>query len=218
MGAVVHLVKGQFRCSELNQEFMLQLDPPGKGLPDGTEFDSSGTSVPAGVPTNVPPSTSTLQFNSSDGIATPVLQNIFSINLVVTDTSFHGCVSRELVYNPPPNNNSTLYTTQGIDSSLVRTCPSTLVSIQHVTREGDIVIVPNNDEHPRVRSLNLMSPLKINYCFNYYYSVFNCSNSVTTFSIPNVCGETGQQIRSIINTETAVLHTINLKKMLLVIT
>ena len=197
---------------------MLQLDPPGKGLPDGTEYDSLSTSVPADVPSNVPPLTSTLQFTSSDGIATPVLQNIFSINLVVTDTSFHGCVSRELMYNPPPNNNSTLYTTQGIDSSLVRTCPSTLVSNQHVTREGDIVIVPNNDEHPRVKSLNLMSPLKINYCYNYYYSVFNYSNSVTTFSIPNVCGETGQQIRSIINTETAVLHTINLKKMLLVIT
>ena len=38
---------------------MLQVDPPGKELPDGTEFESSSTSVPAGVPSNVPPLTST---------------------------------------------------------------------------------------------------------------------------------------------------------------
>ena len=107
MGAVVDLVKGQFRCSELNQEFMLQLDPPDKGLPDETEFDSSNTSVPVGVPSNIPPLLSILQYNSSDGIITPVKQYTFSNNLVVTDTSFHGCVSREFVYNPPFNTNST---------------------------------------------------------------------------------------------------------------
>ena len=107
MGAVVDLVKGQLRCSELDQEFMLQLDPPGKGLPDGTEIDSLNSSVPAGVPSNVPPLASTLKYTSSDGIITTVIQNTFSNNLVVTDTSFHGCVSRELVYNPRPTNTST---------------------------------------------------------------------------------------------------------------
>ena len=107
MGAVVDLVKGQLGCSELNQEFMLQLDPPGKGLPDGTQFDSSNSSVPAGVSSNVPSLASTLQYTSSDGIITPVIQNTFSNNLVVTDTSFHGCISRELVYHPPTPNTST---------------------------------------------------------------------------------------------------------------
>ena len=107
MGAIVDLVKGQLRCSELNQEFMLQLDPPGKGLPDGTQFDSSNTSVPAGVSSNVPSLASTLQYTSSDGIITPVIQNNVSNNLVVTDTSFHGCISRELVYKPPTPNTST---------------------------------------------------------------------------------------------------------------
>ena len=86
---------------------MLQLDPPGKVLPDGTEFDNSNTSVPAGVPSNVPLLASTLQYTSSDSIITPVIRNTFSNNLVVTDTSFHDCVSRELVYNPPTTNTST---------------------------------------------------------------------------------------------------------------
>ena len=73
MCAVVDLVKGQLRCSELNQEFMLQLDPPDKGLPDGTEFDSSNTLVHDGVPYNVPSLASILQYTSSDGIITPVI-------------------------------------------------------------------------------------------------------------------------------------------------
>ena len=60
MDAIIGLVTCQLRCSELNQEFMLQLDPPGKGLSDGTEFDSSNISVPSGVLSNVPPLTSTL--------------------------------------------------------------------------------------------------------------------------------------------------------------
>ena len=33
---------------------MLQLDPPGKELPDGANFDNSFATVPDGVPSNVP--------------------------------------------------------------------------------------------------------------------------------------------------------------------
>ena len=106
MGTIVDLVNGQLRCSELNQDFMLQLDPPGKGLPDITNFDSSTASVPSGVPSNVPPLTSTLQYSSSDGIITPVPQNDFSNNLVVADTSFRDFFG-ELLYNPSPNTKST---------------------------------------------------------------------------------------------------------------
>ena len=69
---VVDLGKGQLQCSELNQEFMLQLDSPGKGLHDGTNFDSSTTSGPAGVPSNVPPLSSTLQYTSPNCITIPV--------------------------------------------------------------------------------------------------------------------------------------------------
>ena len=55
--------------------------------------------------------------------------------------------------------------------------------------------------------MNLRSPFKINSCYNSNYSVLNCSNLVTICSIPNICGDTSQPIRSIINTETAVLKT-----------
>ena len=59
--------------------------------------------------------------------------------------------------------------------------------------------------------MKLRSPFKIKSCYNSYYSVFNCSNVVTICSIPNVCGDTSQQIRSMINTETAVLKTKNIQ-------
>ena len=41
----VDLVQGQLICSELNQWFILQLDPPGKILPDGANFDTTFTTV-----------------------------------------------------------------------------------------------------------------------------------------------------------------------------
>ena len=59
--------------------------------------------------------------------------------------------------------------------------------------------------------MNFRSPFKINSCYNSYYSVFNCSNLVITCSIPNVCGDTSQQILSIIITDTAVLKTKNIQ-------
>ena len=35
MGATIDLSRGTLSCSELNSNFPLILDPPGKGLPDG---------------------------------------------------------------------------------------------------------------------------------------------------------------------------------------
>ena len=54
MGAVVDLAKGQFVCLELNKEFMLQLDPPGKGIPDGSTLESFSAVVPDEVPSHIP--------------------------------------------------------------------------------------------------------------------------------------------------------------------
>ena len=72
ISAVVDLVKGQLQCSELAQEFMLQLNHLDKELPDRTNFDNSINSVHAGVSSNVPPLSSTFQYTSSDSIMTPV--------------------------------------------------------------------------------------------------------------------------------------------------
>ena len=40
MGVVVDWVNGQLVCSELDQVFMLQLDPSGKELLDGATYDT----------------------------------------------------------------------------------------------------------------------------------------------------------------------------------
>ena len=55
MGVVVDLENGQLDCKELNSMFPLQLDPPGKYLPDGSSYDSFSNTVPADIPTNVLP-------------------------------------------------------------------------------------------------------------------------------------------------------------------
>ena len=62
MAVVVDLTHSQRKCSELNQEFMLQLDPLGKGIPDGDNFDIFCTTVSDGVISNVPSLSFPLQY------------------------------------------------------------------------------------------------------------------------------------------------------------
>ena len=50
-GAVINLVNSQLDYKELNSVFPLQLDPPGKVLPDGASYDSFFNAVPDGIPT-----------------------------------------------------------------------------------------------------------------------------------------------------------------------
>ena len=83
---------------------MLQLDSPGKGLPDSANFDTYFTTVPDGVPSNVPPLSSSLQYTSSDVTTFFVSQYTYSNNVVVTNNYFQGCISRGLVYHPPTHN------------------------------------------------------------------------------------------------------------------
>ena len=106
MDTVVDLVYGQLKCSELNQEFNLQLDLPGKHLHDGTNFDTPFITVPNIIPSNVLPLFLSLQYNSPDGIITPVSQCTYSNNLVVTDNSSQVCIFRDLVYLQPTQNSS----------------------------------------------------------------------------------------------------------------
>ena len=60
MGTIFDLVKGKLVFSELNQHLMLQLDPPGKTLPDGANFDTSFAIVLDNVTSNVLPLSSIL--------------------------------------------------------------------------------------------------------------------------------------------------------------
>ena len=90
MGDIVDLVKDRLVCSELNQLFMLYLDPINKWIPDGATYDTSFSTVPNGIPS--------IQYTASNETITIPSQNIYSINLVVTDNSFQGCISCELKY------------------------------------------------------------------------------------------------------------------------
>ena len=49
MGAVVYLVKNKLVCSKLNEEFQLQLDPPGTEILDGAIIESFSAVVPGSV-------------------------------------------------------------------------------------------------------------------------------------------------------------------------
>ena len=108
MGAVVDLVNGHLDCKELNSVFPLQLDPPGKGLPDGASLDSFSNAVPAGIPTNVlSQNYSEIQYTASNGTIAPVSESTYSSNIVVNDSSFKGNITRELVYHSPSDTTST---------------------------------------------------------------------------------------------------------------
>ena len=75
MGTVVNLVKGKLVYSELNNESLIQLDPPGKGLIDSTTFHSFSAVVPDCIPSNVPTLVCLpLQYTASDDTISPVSQ------------------------------------------------------------------------------------------------------------------------------------------------
>ena len=102
ISAVVDLVNDQLDYKELNSVFPLQLDPPGKGLPDGASYDSFFNAVPDGILTHVlTKDCSTLQYTASNGTISSVSEATCSSNIVVNDRSFQGCISRKLVYHSP---------------------------------------------------------------------------------------------------------------------
>ena len=86
MDDVVNLVKDQLVCSELNQVFMLQLNPLDNGLLDSATYDVA--TMHGSVPSNILSVYSPIQYTSCDGTINPVSQNIHSRNLVVTDNYF----------------------------------------------------------------------------------------------------------------------------------
>ena len=92
IGDVVDLFKGQLVYSELNQVFILKLDPSGKGLPDVAIYDTFLLLCLVVFFSNVLPLLSPIQCTISDETITYVSQNKHSSDLVVTDYSFQGCI------------------------------------------------------------------------------------------------------------------------------
>ena len=87
LDTVIDLVKCRLVYLEINQDFILQVDPSGKGLP-GVANDDIFSTESDRFSSNVLPLSSPLQFTISDGTIPPVSQNNYSSNLVVTNNSF----------------------------------------------------------------------------------------------------------------------------------
>ena len=112
---VVDLVKCQLACLELNQVFILQFDPPGKGLPRCATYATYFTTISNRTHSSVLPMSSPIQDTTSNGTMNSIFQNTHYSNLVVTINYFQGCNSRELVYHPPQVKPSELYISRGIN-------------------------------------------------------------------------------------------------------
>ena len=100
MGADINLVKGLLSCIELNRDFPLDLQPPGKGLPEGASLDHYSPTIPTSVLSNKQPTSSILHHTSAEGIPQIESSPTPSDNILVTDYFFHNTVTRELSYIP----------------------------------------------------------------------------------------------------------------------
>ena len=109
MGTTIDLSRGTLSCSELNFNFPLFLDPPGKGLPDGVSLNISTNFVPPGVRSNL---LAQLQYAAMDGARPAVGYSTPSDNIVVTDNFFEGNVFGPYLMLAPINYHAlTLYQT-----------------------------------------------------------------------------------------------------------
>ena len=95
LGATIDLSRGTLSCSELNFNFPLFLDPPGKGLPDGVSLDISTNFVPPGLRSNL---SAQLQYAAMDGARPAAGYSTPSDNIVVTDNFFERQCFRTLSY------------------------------------------------------------------------------------------------------------------------
>ena len=95
MGISIGLASGLLSCTELNREFPLDLQPPGKGLPEGATLNYYTKTIFHTLSTNL------LHHTSADGNSHPTCHSTPSDNIHVTDHFFKNEVSRKLVYIPP---------------------------------------------------------------------------------------------------------------------
>ena len=68
MGADINFVKGLLSCIELNRDFPLELQPPGKGLPEGASLNYYSPTISVSVPSNLSHANSLLYHTSAKGI------------------------------------------------------------------------------------------------------------------------------------------------------
>ena len=100
MGADIILVKGLLSCIEMNRDVPWDMQPPGKGLPEGASLNHYSFTIPTSVPSDKQLTTSLLHHTSAEGIPQTESSPTPSANILVTDHFFHNTVTRELSYIP----------------------------------------------------------------------------------------------------------------------
>ena len=70
-----------------------------KKLPDSVNLDSYFSGVHVDIPSTVPFLSSFLQYTVFHCTTSTVIQTTYSSNIIVTDASFKGNISRELIYH-----------------------------------------------------------------------------------------------------------------------
>ena len=82
MGTSIGLASGLLSCTELNREFPLDLQPPGKSLPEGATSNNYTNTIPYAVSTNL------LYHTSADGNSHSTCHSTPSDNIHVIDHFF----------------------------------------------------------------------------------------------------------------------------------
>ena len=101
---IINLIKGILSCIELNRDFPLELQPSGKGLPEGDFLNHYSPTVPVSVPYNLSHANSLLHHTSAESIPQPNCSHTPSNNILVTDHFFiiqsHGSYHTSLLTLP----------------------------------------------------------------------------------------------------------------------
>ena len=134
MGTSTDLVKGLLLCIELNRSFPLDLQPPGKGLPEGASLNHYSHTVFSNVSTNITNTNSMLYYTSTKGTPRPLCLRTNSDNIHVTDQFFHDTVTRELSY---VSSNSSTASPKQLTFPHVFSCST-------FPNPGDDIIPPNS--------------------------------------------------------------------------
>jgi len=144
MGATLNLPLGKLICLELNFTFPLFLDPPGMDFPDGVSFPDSKVSISRGIPSKL---NALIRYTAMDGDTASITSKTTpSDDVVVHNSFFQGTVSRIL-------------SLAFVSKSFRQTYSIPIAHLKIQMREGDLAIVTNNSELPR---LNLDSKLRSN--------------------------------------------------------
>ena len=140
------MVKGLLSCIEFNRDLPLELQPPGKGLPEDTSLNHYSPTIPVSIPSNLSHSNSLLHHTPAEGIPhTP------SDNILVTDHFFHNTVIRDLSYVPT---NSSAHFTYQINFPRIlsiSTIPNPINNLLPNNFLVNVITVPPKNWRPKVK-------------------------------------------------------------------